>query len=455
MRSDRMMRIARSSVALVILALALVFLGSALTATPAHASGVSVRSGGDAVEFGKNIYVGPGERVKSAVAFGGDITVAGTVQQSAVAFGGDVTVSGRVEQSVVAFGGDVNLTPTAVVGTGMNAGDSTVVTFGGDITQEKGAQVTGHTKQVSRMNWTGAIGAIGSTGWSTWFGFSLVGWLVQTAIFLVLGLVAAALMPKQLLAVQRSLAARPAASLGWGALTFFVIVPVALVVLIISIIGILVAIPLLVFVLLSYFFVTTGVAALLAQRVLGSRGQNLMLAVAVGVVGTTVISRIPVAGGIALLAMTVLGAGAGVLAFAEWRRDRKLAAAPAGPGAPGGPAGDVPGGPGGYPAVPVPGAPGVDAAGQPAGLTGQGYAPAAAPVAAQTAVAEPVTAAAITTAEPQTAVQPADAEPSTQATAPAVEAPEPPAAPSAPDASQLPSPSSHAMPPLQPPATEE
>ncbi len=455
MRIDRMMRIARSSVALVILALALVFLGLALTAPPAHASGVSVRSGGDAVEFGKNVYVGPGERVKSAVAFGGDITVAGTVQQSAVAFGGDVTVSGRVEQSVVAFGGDIHLTPTAVVGTGMNAGDSTVVTFGGDITQEKGAQVTGHTKQVSRMNWTGAIGAIGSTGWSTWFGFSLVGWLVQTAICLVLALVVAALMPKQLLAVQRNLAARPAASLGWGALTFFVIVPVALVVLVVSIIGILVAIPLLVFVLLSYFFVTTGVAALLARKVLGSRGQNLMLAVAVGVVGTTVISRIPVAGGIALLAMTVLGAGAGVLAFAEWRRDRRLAAAPAGPGAPGGPAGDVPGGPGGYPAAPVPGAPSVDAAGQPAALTGQGYAPAAAPTAAQTAVAEPVTAAQIATAEPQTAVQPADAEPGTQVAAPAVEAPEPPAAPAAPDASQLPSPSSHAMPPMQPPAAEE
>ena len=105
------------------------------------------------------------------------------------------------------------------------------------------------------------------------------------------------------------------------------IVPVALVVLVVSIIGILVAIPLAVFVLLSYFFVTTGVAALLAQKVLGNREQNLMLAVAVGVVGTTVISRIPVAGGIALLAMTVLGVGAGVLAFAEWRRDRRLAAA--------------------------------------------------------------------------------------------------------------------------------
>ena len=52
------------------------------------------------------------------------------------------------------------------------------------------------------------------------------------------------------------------------------------------------------FVLLAYFFATTGVAAFLAQKVLTAFGgkENLMLAVTVGVVGTTVVSQIPVAG---------------------------------------------------------------------------------------------------------------------------------------------------------------
>lgn len=332
MDTRRITRTARMSAVLVVLALGLGALVLALTASPAHAAGLGAQSSTEVVKFGKDVFIGPNQDVKTAVAFGGDITVAGTV-----------------EQSVVAFGGDIRLLPSAVVGGGMNANDTTVVSFGGSITRAPGAQVTGQTKALDSRNWAGAVGSLGSSQWHTWFGWSPVGWIVQTAVFLVLGLVAAALMPRQLQAVQRTLGQRPGASLGWGALTFFVIVPVTFVVLVVSIIGILLAIPLGVFVALAYFFVITGVAALLAEKVLSSGGRqsNLMLAVAVGVVGTTIVSRIPVAGGLALLAMMVFGAGAGVLAFGEWRRGRRLAPAPT--GAPQGP-----GGQDGYPGAPEP-----------------------------------------------------------------------------------------------------
>ena len=63
----------------------------------------------------------------------------------------------------------------------------------------------------------------------------------------MLGLVAAALMPKQMRAVQRKLAQKTAASLGWGALTFFVIAPAVLVVLVISVVGLLLVVPYAVF----------------------------------------------------------------------------------------------------------------------------------------------------------------------------------------------------------------
>ena len=58
MRQDRVTRIARPSVALAVLALALVVLGLALAGPPAHASGAIVRSGGAAVQFGEDVYVG-------------------------------------------------------------------------------------------------------------------------------------------------------------------------------------------------------------------------------------------------------------------------------------------------------------------------------------------------------------------------------------------------------------
>ena len=138
-------------------------------------------------------------------------------------------------------------------------------------------------------------------------------------------------MPRQLRGVQRQLERRPWGSLGWGALTFFIVAPAILVVLVISVIGLLLVIPYGLFVLLAYFFATTAVAAFLAQKVLTGFGgkENLMLAVVVGVVGTTVVSRIPVVGAVLLAAMMVIGIGAAVLGVAEWRRVRRQAAAAA------------------------------------------------------------------------------------------------------------------------------
>ena len=175
-------------------------------------------------------------------------------------------------------------------------------------------------------------------------GFTLIGWVVQTAIFLVLALVVAALMPNQLRAVQRHLAAKPAAALGWGALGFFVAVPAVLIVLVVSLVGLLLVLPYAVVVLLFYFFVITAVAAFIAERVLAGTQQksNLMLAVTLGVVGTTIVSRIPVAGILALIVMAVFGIGAAAMALVEWRRTKKAAAAAAVP-AGGPPAGAAPG----------------------------------------------------------------------------------------------------------------
>lgn len=320
MRTHRVGRILTPTAALVALALALVLLGLALTG-PANASTsrLAVESKDTIVQFGNDVIVTRNESV-------------GTI----VAFGGDVTVAGEVRQTIVAFGGDVSLKSTAVVGSDMSRGDTAIVAFGGKVTKSPDAAVTGTIERADGWDWKGVRGISNAGDFGRWFGFSFFGWLVQTAICLVLALVAAALMPRQMLAVQRHLAVKPAASLGWGALTFFVAVPAAIVILVISIVGILLVIPGLVAVLLAYFFVTTAVAAFIAQKVLsgGVHRQNLMLAVTLGVIGTTIVFRIPVAGPLAQIVMTVFGTGAAVLAILEWRRGRRTSPAPApvGPG---------------------------------------------------------------------------------------------------------------------------
>ena len=89
-----------------------------------------------------------------------------------------------------------------------------------------GAQVVGQTKTFDSIGWTNAVGwAAKGVLLNRVVGFSFFGWIVQTAFFLVLALVAAALMPRQLRSVQRHLGAAPWASLGWGALLFFIVLP--------------------------------------------------------------------------------------------------------------------------------------------------------------------------------------------------------------------------------------
>ena len=117
-----------------------------------------------------------GERVEAVVAGGGDVTIDGTVDGSVVAFGGDVLVRGTVENDIVAFGGDVRLTPTAVVGSTMSPQDKSIVLFGGTLTREPGAQVTGGIQRVDNANWAGSLNWLTQhTVVRPWWGFTLDG----------------------------------------------------------------------------------------------------------------------------------------------------------------------------------------------------------------------------------------------------------------------------------------
>ena len=315
------------------------------------------------VQFGDPVRVGVDERVQTVVSVGGDVTVAGTVTQT-----------------IVAVGGDVTLRPTASVGESTKADAASVVIVNGTLTREPGSQLKGNVERVEVGNVGDAIDWLSRSHASPSFNAigSFVGWLVGTVIFLLLGLLAVAVMPGQIRAVERQIATRPGASLGWGALNFFIIVPVSLVVLAITIVGLLVVIPGLLALLFFTFFVVTTVGTFVVERLLGARLKGtLMLAVAIAIVATSVVVRIPVLGFFLWLAMTLIGTGAAVLAWNAWRLERKQArngGAPAG-----GPAAGTP--PYGPPPVspPYPGQPPYAAqpygSPPPAATTQGGYAP--------------------------------------------------------------------------------
>ncbi|MEE4276086.1 MAG: hypothetical protein V2J16_09515 [Thermoleophilia bacterium] len=304
------------------------------------------------VRFGEDVVVAPGETYEGLVVFGGDVDVQGTVEGPVVAFGGDVHISGAVTEEVVAFGGRVVFAGTSRVGTALTPGEDGVIAFGGDVTQEPGAEVSGDVRTFSGDDIGSVIGwAVGTNAAEPFRQFfSFGGWVFMTLVFLVLGLVAAALLPNQIRAVGRQLSARPAASLGWGALTFFVIAPLIIVALVISVVGLLVLIPGIPTLLLAYFFAVVSVGTFIAERFVAGRVSDrnqLFLAMAIGVVATSIVSAVPVLGGLLILVMMLFGIGASLMAFGDWRRRRRAAAAvppgaPVPPGTPLPPGGGVP-----------------------------------------------------------------------------------------------------------------
>ena len=334
------------------------------------------------VEFGDPVNVQRGERVETVVSIGGDVTIAGTV-----------------DEVVVAVGGDVTLLPTAKIGQNMTNGDDSLVLINGELTRSPGSEVTGSIQEIDVGN-AGDVWewASDNGGWNAFAPVgSFVFWLITTVVFLLLGLIAAVALPDQIRSIERHVATRPAASLGWGALTVLV-TPLALIALAITIVGLLVVAPLAIVLPFFTFFVVTAVGTYVIERLFAAQLKgNLVLAVVIAVVATSLIVQIPVVGFIVLVAMVFIGTGAAILGYGDWRRRRKLlrAATQPGPGQPqppqppyggqplppyGGPQG--PQGPYGPPAGPYgppPQAPYGQPApgGQPAGSMPAGPAPAA------------------------------------------------------------------------------
>ena len=80
-----------------------------------------------------------------------DITVPlGTSANSVVAFGGSITIAGSVREVVAGIGADVKLLPTARVGTAAGSGDTSLVVVGGDLTSAPGATVVGQDDRPNR-----------------------------------------------------------------------------------------------------------------------------------------------------------------------------------------------------------------------------------------------------------------------------------------------------------------
>ena len=195
------------------------------------------------IKVGKDINIGNDQRVNSAVAIAGQITV-----------------SGLVENNVVTVGGSIVLTNSAVV-----RGD--VICIGGVVVQGNGAQVYGNITEINSSNISTVVASAFQGNMDAW------SWLIDIikicffAMIFTLALLMTILFPRPLNAIADSIQGNKTKSFFWGFLATLMIAPFFML-LVFSFIGI-PLIPLaFAALLLAFMFGFIGVSALLGNFVL-------------------------------------------------------------------------------------------------------------------------------------------------------------------------------------------
>ncbi len=264
----------------------------------------------------------PAPRSGTVVEVGHDATVApDDVVNSAVAVGGDVIVAGTVRGSAVAVGGDVRLLPTALV-----LGNA--VSIGGRVDREPLSAVHGNVVS-TRFGFVGSAAAavLGEPVWHPFRAGTLLGWVASTILYALVAVLCTLLVPRQVMTVRDRVVHHPWTSIGWGALTAGVLVPISSILLLVTVLGILVLIPwLLVVVPLALFFGYVSMGAALGARLLavaGLRRERLLAATVVGVLLLHCLRLIPYAGIAAWALVWVTGFGAATMTAWTWWRNRR------------------------------------------------------------------------------------------------------------------------------------
>lgn len=247
---------------------------------------VRVRSG-EKVVFADSLVIEADESAREAVVIGGSLTVDGRVEGDAVVIGGSATIDGEVGREVTVVGGTLHLGPHAHIGR-----DVTLV--GSRVDREEGAVVEGEINEVALFG-----DALRSESFRDalkdmdvdvdfhppirpfrWFA-QVIWKIVKLAVVALLMCVVVLFGDKALRPVDAKLAAEPwkAAAVGFlSQVLFLFLLPLTIVLLIISIIGIplLILIPVVVFVVLVAAFVGYTAAALRVGRLFEHRfGWNL------------------------------------------------------------------------------------------------------------------------------------------------------------------------------------
>ena len=294
------------------------------------------------IMFGQNVELKAGDEADVIVVIGGSAKVHGKVRQDVVTIGGGSEVDGEVGQNVVAIAGSIHLKPGAKIGQdtvavmGAVTADSKVK-IGGDAVSIGGSLdlATGTRVQGQKVNVGLPIPFLRGGDWlGKWLQYCVlefrplapqVGfvWIIALVFFLFY-LFVAAVFPRPVQACVEVLNQRPATTILMGVLTKF-LVPVAIIILIVTVVG-LVVVPFLVAAL--FLGAVVGKIAILewlglhVGRPLGSGFQKPLVAFLIGSILLTLLYMVPILGMLTYTIFGVWGLGcAATAAFGSMRRE--------------------------------------------------------------------------------------------------------------------------------------
>lgn len=279
------------------------------------------RGARDVVARGQNLEVKEGEAVESAVVYGGNLIVRGTVEDDAVAFGGNLEIHGHVEGDAHAFGGNVILGPDAEV-------DGDVSAFGGQVQKEDGARVDGSTESFGGAGLGRMVAGEIKRGMHEARdpaaaeeaeeedddhgdrGGGLASFILQFALLFGLGFLGQMFFPARMKELGEEIRGRPGKNAFVGIVGMLALIPLT-VVLCITLIGIPVAFALLVASMLGTALGYAAIASELGTRIPVLRGRKTQAGVlALGLGLLLLISHIPVLGVMLNLFLIPLAFGA-------------------------------------------------------------------------------------------------------------------------------------------------
>jgi hypothetical protein len=283
---------------------------SALTASPASAQDEDLPGDNDQIVLTGRLVVSADDTMDTAVILDGPALVEGTVREALVVFNGDTEIVGTVRDDVVVFNGTVVVRSGAEIGGDLVTRGTPQVEEGATIRGERDSVITRFDFEMSRF--------AGRIAW--WVGYSIS--------VLILGLLLLAFAPQLFAAVRETARERLGSSIGWGVGLFFLL-PIASVLLLVTVVGI----PLGIFTLLALAFIYTlgyVVATVAAGSMIMRSSPSRYVVFLVGWVVLRLLALIPFVGGWLWFIGSVWGLG--LLAVAI--RNRPRAEALAGPAPP-------------------------------------------------------------------------------------------------------------------------